>query len=104
MQSEVFDIIDEPLVVVTGDTTIEGLLVRCCTSVCLVMPDALTRFCCLRKAYEPASRAKLLVMEVTSIDASLDPEKCNTRGHIHIEDVVRNAEFFRGVTVGSVTI
>jgi hypothetical protein len=55
----------EPLVAFSGDTTLPGLL-----------------------ACDAALRARVLIMELTSLDAGLPPDKCTARGHVHLEDLV----------------
>ncbi|CAH6421369.1 Hypothetical protein KVN_LOCUS240 [uncultured virus] len=68
---EISDIISEPLIAYSGDTTIDGIL---------QYPDFL--------------KAKLLIMECSFYDDEVNPDESNKRGHIHIEDIKRNEDKF----------
>jgi len=77
--SDMFSTVDDPLVAVTGDTTVEGA----------DFSDPMV------------SRARVLFVECTFVDEKRDPEYAHLGGHIHLWEL---ADLLEGVESGAIVL
>ncbi|XP_077995859.1 uncharacterized protein LOC144449223 [Glandiceps talaboti] len=73
---EVTETQDVPEIAFTGDTTFE---------------------CFQLKGNEAVLKVKLLIMEATYLDVDTTLDKTRERGHIHLDEIIQNAELFQDV-------
>ena len=73
---DLHDVVDVNDLAFCGDTTID-----------VVKREAIVR------------TARVLILEVTFLDDRISPERARRQGHIHLEDVVANAELFENEAI-----